>query len=117
MTTGSKRESFSEKVYNLCREIPPGKVTTYREMAEVMGTRAYQAIGQALKKNKSSDIPCHRVVMSTGEAGGYHGRNEKKIKEKIEKLKREGVVSIRGRINLNRYRFTLRTENGKGGKT
>lgn len=44
-------KSFSEKVYDLLRKVPKGRVTTYKELAEALGTRAYRGVGQAMKRN------------------------------------------------------------------
>ncbi len=60
---------FSEKVLNLTQKIPKGKVTTYKEIAKALNTKAYRAVGNVLNKNKNPVvIPCHRVVKSTGDA-------------------------------------------------
>ena len=81
--------SFAEKCYQLLLRVPQGRVTTYRELAKALGTRAYRAVGQAMNRNpRLIEIPCHRVVCSNGEIGGYALGVEKKI----ELLQKEGVV-------------------------
>lgn len=61
---------------------------TYKEVAERAGyPRAARAVGNALNKNRSSAVPCHRVVCSNGFVGGYN----RGIKQKAFKLKSEGV--------------------------
>ena len=53
-------------------EVPKGKVTTYRELAHALGTKAYRAVGQAMNRNPQLvSVPCHRVIKSNGEVGGY----------------------------------------------
>ena len=42
---------LSEKVYGLCKKIPEGKISTYREIGKKLTTKAYRAVGQALKRN------------------------------------------------------------------
>ena len=82
--------SFQEQVYRIVKEIPKGKVMTYREVAKAVGRpRACRAVGNALNKSASwrTDIPCHRVIRSDGSVGGYR----KGIKKKIELLKHEKV--------------------------
>ena len=70
---------FSRRVYDLCRRIPKGKVTTYKIIAEKLGTKAYRAVGNALNKNPHKDVPCHRVVGSDGSLTGFaHGIKRKK---------------------------------------
>ena len=44
-------KTFAEKAYNLLLKVPRGRVTTYKEIAHALGTRAYQSVGQAMKHN------------------------------------------------------------------
>ncbi len=102
--------NFSEMVYALCRQVPKGKVTTYKSIAQKLGTTSYRAVGQALKRNPSApDVPCHRVIKSDGCVGGYCGNDIEKIKVKVEKLRREGVEIVHGQINLEMFGFFFRT--------
>ena len=79
---------FNEKVLSLTKKIPKGKVTTYKLIAEKLGTKAYRAVGRALKENKKPIIiPCYRVVSSDGSLGGY----SRGVKEKIRLLEKEGI--------------------------
>jgi methylated-DNA-[protein]-cysteine S-methyltransferase len=89
--------SFKESVLNLCKRIPKGKVSTYKEIAKALNTKAYRAVGNALKHNKNAPIiPCHRVISSDGSLGGYQGKlNSKK---KIDMLKKEGIIVEKGKI-------------------
>ncbi len=43
--------TFNEKAYDLLRQVPAGRVTTYKEIAHALGTKAYRGVGQAMKKN------------------------------------------------------------------
>ena len=87
--------SFDEKCYQLLLRVPEGGVTTYKELAEALGTRAYRAVGQAMNRNtRLIEIPCHRVVCSNGKIGGYALGVEKKI----ELLQKEGVVVKGNRV-------------------
>lgn len=82
--------SFHEKVYRVVKKIPKGKIMAYKEIAKAVGSsRAWRAVGNALNKNEDSKIPCHRVIKSTGEIGGYR----KGAKKKIELLKSEHITS------------------------
>lgn len=73
---------FQKKVYEVVSKIPKGKVLTYKEVASLAGSpRAYRAVGNALNKNYDPNIPCHRVIKSNGDLGGYN-RGEK-LKKKI----------------------------------
>jgi len=79
---------FNEKVLSLTKKIPKGKVTTYKIIAEKLNSKAYRAVGRALKENKKPIIiPCHRVVNSGGSLGGY----SRGVKEKIRLLEKEGI--------------------------
>lgn len=77
---------FGEKVYAVVKQIPKGKVLTYKEVAAKAGSPgAYRAVGNVLNKNFDPKIPCHRVIRSNGTLGGYN-RGEK---SKIEILRKE----------------------------
>lgn len=84
---------FSGKVYRLCERIPEGKVSSYKILAEKLDTKAYRAIGQALKRNPHAPtVPCHRIVSSSGSIGGFNGKiSGEEIKKKIKLLENEGV--------------------------
>ncbi len=47
-------EKFADKAYDLLRKVPEGRVTTYKEIAHALGTKAYRGIGQAMKRNPSA---------------------------------------------------------------
>lgn len=88
---------FNTKVIELLKKIPKGKVTTYKIIAETLGTKAYRAVGTAVKRNKKPIVlPCHRVVNSNGHIGNYSG--PKGIKGKIELLTKEGIAIKHGKI-------------------
>ena len=48
---GGEMKKFAEKAYDLLRKVPAGRVTTYREIAHALGTKAYRGVGQAIKRN------------------------------------------------------------------
>lgn len=82
-------------VYKFCKQIPKGRVSSYGELAKAMKSRAYRAVGTALKKNPHAPIvPCHRVVNSNGSIGGFAAG----IKKKIRLLESEGVRVRNNRI-------------------
>lgn len=84
---------FQAKVYDIVSKIPKGETRTYKQIADILGIKAYQAIGQALKKNPDlKNIPCHRVIKSNGEVGGYFGKTNQTAKnKKLKLLRAEGV--------------------------
>ncbi len=64
---------FQKKVYDVVKKIPKGRVLTYKEVAQKIGNpAAVRAVGNALNKNRSKDVPCHRVIRSDGKTGGYY---------------------------------------------
>jgi len=71
---------FQTKVWTALRRVGPGEVTTYGELAKVVGaSKAARAVGTANAQNPVSlVIPCHRVVQSSGRLGGYAGGVERK---------------------------------------
>ena len=78
--------SFNERCYSLLRKVPLGKITTYKALAKAMNSKGYRAVGNAMNKNPyAPEVPCHRVIKSDGEIGGFaHG-----TKKKIEMLKKK----------------------------
>ena len=95
---------FQNKVYELCKKVPKGKVTTYKAIAEKMKTKAYRAVGTTLNKNPyAPKVPCHRVIKSTGEIGGFASGTRNKIKL----LRKEGIQIKNNEVDLKKYGFKL----------
>ncbi len=82
--------NFKNNVLIIVKQIPKGKVLTYREVAKLAGNpKAYRAVGNILNKNFNPKIPCHRVIRSDGKTGGYNrGSNLK-----IQLLKKEKAIN------------------------
>jgi methylated-DNA-[protein]-cysteine S-methyltransferase len=81
-------------VYDLLLKIPAGKVSTYGDLARALGNpSASRAIGRILGENPNPiKVPCHRVVMSNGQIGGYaYGTARKR-----QLLEKEGVSLTNG---------------------
>ena len=102
-----RKGKLAEQVYQLCKQVPQGKVTTYREIAQTLGIKGYQAIGQVLRCNSYAPIvPCHRVVKSDGSLGGFKGcMVGKEIVEKEMLLRKEGVTVTEGKVDLEKCLF------------
>ena len=96
----------ASQVYDIIAQIPEGKVTTYGDIARALGhPRASRVIGRILNKNPNPILtPCHRVIKSNGNIGGYaFGKARKK-----ELLKKEGLSFIGdSTTQLGKYRFPL----------
>ena len=102
--------NFFDKVYELVRKIPAGKVTTYGEIARALGTRDARRVGHALHANPSGDTtPCHRVVTKDGqlsESYAFGGSIEQ-----YAKLQQEGTAFLdRTHVDLVKHLFTFTLE-------
>lgn len=82
---------FAQKVFEIVKKIPRGKVLTYQEVARRAGNpKASRAVGNILHRNEDLKIPCHRVIRSDWKPGGYNGLI--KNKKKVDILRKEGVA-------------------------
>lgn len=73
------RMTFRQRVWAVVKKIPAGETLTYKEVAEKAGNpRAYRAVGNILHANYDPEIPCHRVVRTGGETGGWNRGKEQK---------------------------------------
>lgn len=89
MNLPSHMSTFTQQVYDVVRQIPAGKVLTYKEVATILGNpKAVRAVGTALSKNYNPEIPCHRVIKSNGTLGNY---NRGGTIRKQEILREEGA--------------------------
>ena len=96
------KESFNESCYKILRKVPRGKVTTYSNVAKALRSKAYRAVGNAMNKNPySPEVPCHRVIKSNGEVGGFASGTRKKI----SMLRKEDVKIEKGKIDLKKYLY------------
>lgn len=98
----SGRNTF-ERIYEIVRLIPCGKVATYGQIAALAGNpRLSRVVGYALHVNPDPEhIPCHRVVNRLGEvskAFAFGGENRQ-----ITLLENEGVRFVGGRVDLDEY--------------
>jgi methylated-DNA-[protein]-cysteine S-methyltransferase len=77
-------------------KVPAGRVITYGGLAKLINRpNAHRAVGSAMNKNPfAPEVPCHRVVKSNGELGGFADD----IAVKIKRLQKEGVLVENGKI-------------------
>lgn len=82
---------FQREVLAACAAIPFGGVSTYAELArDIQRPKANRAVGNALGANPVPIIvPCHRVLRTGGNLGGYTGG----VRIKARLLEHEGVVT------------------------
>ena len=87
--------NFSKQCYELLSQIPKGKISTYKQIANILNTKAYRAVGNAMANNPNPIIvPCHRIIKSDGFVGGY----ALGVKQKISLLEKEGIAIKEGKI-------------------
>ena len=86
LTLDIRGTPFQRRVWNAVREVPPGRTSTYSEIARKIGApKAMRAVGNACSTNHLAvAIPCHRVLRSDGSfSGGTYwsdGRHDKMIR-------------------------------------
>lgn len=82
--------------YDLVRQIPDGKVSTYGAVARALGDiRASRAVGLMMNQNPDADdMPCYKIVHSDGRLGGF-GLG---IDDKIRRLKKDNILVEDGSI-------------------
>jgi O-6-methylguanine DNA methyltransferase len=110
---------FTRAVYELCCNIPRGRVSTYGALGAALGagTGAAQAVGNALHSNPFAPIvPCHRVIRGgqNPSLGGFMGVKEslslsKELSKKIALLAEEGVTFDKQKLFLINPTSTLYT--------
>ena len=82
-------KDFPKNVLTICRSIPYGEVRTYKWIAKTMGNpKLARPIGNVLSTNNHPIvIPCHRVIRSDGNIGGFAGKiHPKSLKHYLLKL-------------------------------
>ena len=89
------RSEFEKRVFGIVKKIPKGGVLTYKEVARMAGRpRCCRQVGNILSRNQDAKMPCHRVIRTGGQIGGYN----KGVSKKAALLKKEGVVLINRRV-------------------
>ena len=95
---------FRNKVYGQLKKVPKGKVVTYKTLAGSLGTKAYRAVGTAMKCNEDPvNIPCYKVVRSDGSVGSYSSPGG--TRKKIELLQKDGITVNNGKIDKKYFYF------------
>jgi methylated-DNA-protein-cysteine methyltransferase-like protein len=93
---------FFERVYQVVRMIPPGRVATYGQIAAIVSHRgAARTVGWALHSlTKGSDVPWHRVINSRGWISLHPGSRQTAL------LRNEGIAVDRGgKIDMRRFQW------------
>lgn len=93
------------RIYDVVKQIPYGKVATYGQVAALAGNSKWsRVVGYALHVNPDPEnIPCYRVVNRFGEvskAFAFGGENRQ-----IELLKAEGIEFVDGRVDMKKHQW------------
>ena len=93
-------EMFFELVYGLLEEVPYGKVTTYGDIAKMIGKpKNARLVGTALKyANHYGDFPCHRVVHNDGSLAPFFDMQR-------ELLEAEGITFNKDKVDMEKHRW------------
>jgi methylated-DNA-protein-cysteine methyltransferase-like protein len=100
--SGKREENFFELVYEVARQIPKGRVTSYGAIAACLGTKlSARMVGWAMNGagRIKPKIPAHRVVNRIGMLSGKHhftppGSMEKMLRKEGIKVKNDQVVDF-----------------------
>ncbi|NJO25362.1 MAG: MGMT family protein [Bacteroidia bacterium] len=101
--SGKKEENFFELVYEVARQIPKGRVTSYGAIAATLGTKlSARMVGWAMNGcgNIKPKVPAHRVVNRNGILSGKHHfktptRMEELLRKEGIKVKNDQVVDFK----------------------
>lgn len=100
-----------DKIYDIIRQIPEGKVASYGQIAELAGNRRWsRVVGYALHAVPyGTDIPCHRVVTRDGRVSPAFGPGRSgTCNRQVELLEEEGVEFIDGHVDMKNYQWRKR---------
>ncbi len=105
--------AFRVRVVSVVRRIPPGRVSTYGDVAAAAGRpRAWRAVGNIMRDCSAVGVPCHRVIAAGGALGGYGGQLE--LKRAL--LRAEGVLVAGKRVRDFATRRWQPSQGGTGGR-
>jgi methylated-DNA-protein-cysteine methyltransferase-like protein len=110
-TTPEERPvNFYQRVYDLVRHIPRGKVMTYGQVAALLGApHAARAVGYALRALAAgSDVPWHRVVNRQGQISPRHPAAGPILQRVLLEAEEVGF-DAQDRIDLSFYRWRPET--------
>jgi methylated-DNA-protein-cysteine methyltransferase-like protein len=98
-------EPTYEQIYLIVRQIPPGKVATYGQIAAILGLPTPRMVGYALAAVPAgSDVPWQRVINAQGKISLRANSESNFLQRQL--LEDEGVqFDANSRVNLRRYRW------------
>ena len=94
----SNNDNFFERVYEIVRQIPEGKVTSYGAIAKALGAaRSARMVGWAMNASHNlEDVPAHRVVNRIGMLSGKHHFEGTNLMQQL--LENEGIQVVDSQI-------------------
>lgn len=94
----SNNDNFFERVYEIVRQIPEGKVTSYGAIAKALGAaRSARMVGWAMNASHNlNDVPAHRVVNRIGMLSGKHHFEGTNLMQQL--LENEGIKVVENQI-------------------
>lgn len=97
--------NWYKDVWKIVSEIPPGHVLTYGEVARLSGLpTAARRVSQALRRApRGLNLPWHRVINSQGKIS--FPEDSSGWKRQKDRLEGEGVVFLKGKINLDQFGY------------
>ena len=105
--------AFRIRVLSVVRRIPPGRVSTYGDVAEAAGRpRAWRAVGNIMRDCAAAGVPCHRVIAAGGGLGGYGGN----LEMKRALLRAEGILVSGTRVRDFATKRWQPSHGGLGGR-
>ena len=84
----------------LVASVPPGRVTTYGDIASAAGLSSARIVGWIMRTD-SSDLPWHRVINASGRPAPHLASRQLKL------LRAEGALAVDGRIPIREYRYVF----------
>ena len=92
------KNDFFERVYQIVRQIPEGRVTSYGAIAKAIGAaRSARMVGYAMNASHDfEDVPAHRVVNRNGVLTGKHHFDGSNLMQQL--LENEGIKVVNNQI-------------------
>lgn len=105
MKNKMKTSFDKQKVYELLQTIPCGKVTTYGDLAKMLGNKMWaRSVGNALHDNPDGDkYPCYKVVNCKGKLSHAYAFGGIEVQKR--RLEKDGIAVENGKVDLVRYGY------------
>ena len=99
------RDTRMQRIWETIRDIPPGRVANYGQVAEIAGIpRGARQVAYALRHAPAGlELPWHRVIRSSGKSA--FDRNSRHFPLQRDRLLDEGVAVIDGKVDMQKYRW------------